>query len=94
MRQGALRGVVALLVVVGVGVGAAGPAGAGGPARKACVGRSVAPMASQQPAPGAYGHLIGFFAKEPDSDHPGLGDAVALLQAGAVPDFVFPNVCN
>lgn len=66
------------------------PAHAATPATQACVGRSVSAFSSTYTRSGwAYRD----FAQDPYS-RPGLGDAVQQLQAGAVPDDAFPNVCN
>jgi hypothetical protein len=69
------------------------PAGAATPAVQGCVGSTVSPLAQNQPAPGAFGRGVEFFARDPFS-RPGLGDAIQALQAGVVPDLLVPNTCN
>ena len=67
---------------------------AGKPVVTGCVGASVSAVASNQPAPGAYGHAIREFAQDPETARPGLGDGVQQFQSGLVPDDVYPNSCN
>jgi hypothetical protein len=69
------------------------PADAAEPANQACYGESISALASNQPAPGAFGHGVVGFAQDPNSG-PGLGDGVQLVQAGVVPDWVVLNTCN
>jgi|SwirhirootsSR2_FD_contig_31_9789961_length_410_multi_2_in_0_out_0_1 hypothetical protein len=71
----------------------AAPAGAAKPAVQGCVGSTIAPLAQNQPAPGAFGHGVESFARNPFSP-PGLGDEIQALQAGQVPNNVVPNTCN
>jgi hypothetical protein len=84
---------VATSAAVAVVVTAAGVADAGPPANQGCYGESISALASDQPAPGAFGAAVVGFAQAPD-DRPGLGDGVQLVQAGLVPDEVVPNTCN
>jgi hypothetical protein len=84
---------VATSAAVAVVVTAAGVADAGPPANQGCYGESISALASNQPAPGAFGAAVVGFAQAPD-DRPGLGDGVQLVQAGLVPDEVVPNTCN
>ena len=72
----------------------AGVAGAGQPATHACVGQSLSALATNQPAPGAFGAGVVAFAQDPNLPPPGLGDGLQALQAGQVPDEVVPNTCN
>ena len=70
----------------------AGVVDAGPPAQQGCYGASISALASDQPAPGAFGAAVVSFAQAPGQ--PGLGDGVQQLQAGLVPDDVVPNTCN
>jgi hypothetical protein len=79
--------------VVTVLVVAPGVVDAGKPANQACHGESISALASNQPAPGAFGAGVVGFAQQPD-DRPGLGDGIQALHAGDVPDEVVPNTCN
>jgi hypothetical protein len=67
------------------------PADAAEPANQACVGESLSALAG----PG-FGEAIVFFAQVggPFNTHPGFGDGMQRLQAGAIPDQVAPNTCN
>ena len=51
-------------------------------------------LATNQPAPGAFGAGIRGFAQDPTLPPPGLGDGIQALQAGVVPDEVVLNTCN
>lgn len=84
---------VATTAAVAVVTSAAAVADAGPPASQGCYGESISALASNQPAPGAFGGAVVSFAQAPDT-RPGLGDGVQLLQAGLVPDEVVPNTCN
>jgi hypothetical protein len=55
-----------------------------------CVGKSLSALAMH--SQGNFGSAVVFFAQEPG--HPGLGDGIANLRAGNVPDDLVPNVCN
>jgi hypothetical protein len=66
-----------------VGVGSASAAE---PAVQGCVGESVS---SNAKAPGPYGAFISSVAM-----HGGIGGDVQVVQAGLVPDDVYPNTCN
>ena len=81
-------------VVFAFGVlgGGVGVAGAAEPSNQACVGESLSVLASNQPAPGAFGGAVSGFAQAPDGF--GLGNALQALQAGVVPDEIVPNTCN
>ena len=83
-----------LMVAAGLIAAVAGPASAATPANQACVGQSLSALASNQPAPGAFGHAVSGFAQRPNTVHPGLGDGIQALQAGAIPDTLIPNTCN
>jgi hypothetical protein len=93
MRRALLRCAVSLAVVGAAGVALAEPASAGPPRKQACVGKTFASAATSQPFPGALGHLVGNFAKDPFSK-PGLGDGIQQLQAGLVLDSTVVNACN
>ena len=67
--------------------------GTGPPTTRACVGESLSALASDQPAPGAFGAGVRGFAQAPDA-RPGLGDGIQALQAGDVPDEGVLNTCN
>ena len=82
-----------LVFAFGVLGGGVGVAGAAEPNNQACVGTTFSPLASNQPAPGAFGQAVTSFAQAPDG-RPGLGDAIQALQAGVVPDNIVPNTCN
>jgi hypothetical protein len=79
------------LIGGGVGVAGAGVAGAAEPNNQACVGESLSGLATTVPPPG-FGQGVVGFAQDPSGQ--GLGDAIQLLQAGVVPDFIVPNTCN
>jgi hypothetical protein len=87
---------LASMVAVGTTFVFAGTAGAGQPNNQACVGKSVSALASNQPAPGAFGQFVRGFAQNPGVPtlRPGLGDAIQVLQAGEAPDAAVPNTCN
>ena len=93
MRRNLLRCALSLAVVGTAGVAFASPASARTPRLQACVGTTFAPAATNQPFPGALGHLVGGFAKDPTTK-PGLGDGIQALQSGGVPDTVVVNACN
>jgi hypothetical protein len=80
---------ISLLAALGLNTGVAS---AGQPANQACVGESLSALATNQPAPGAFGQGVRGFAQQPDA-RPGLGDGIQALQAGDVGDEV-PNTCN
>jgi hypothetical protein len=89
----AFGSVVFAFGVLGGGVGIAGAAE---PNNQACVGESLSALASDQPAPGAFGQGVRSFAQDPGVPtlRPGLGDAIQALQAGGAPDDIVPNTCN
>lgn len=90
-----MRRLVVVTAVAIAGVVAAMPAvaSAGKPANQACVGKSLSALAMNQPAPGSFGAGVVGFAQAPDA-RPGLGDGIANLAAGAVPDDLVENTCN
>ena len=88
-----LAGAAAAALAAGLTLGAGNPAGAGEPRNQACLGESLSALASNQPAPGAFGQGVRSFAQDP-APPPGLGAGIQALQAGMVPDAVVPNTCN
>ena len=68
-----------------------GPSAASEPEPASCLGESFAAFAG----PG-FGQGVVFFAQVggPLNTRPGLGDGIQNIQAGLVPDWVFPNTCN
>jgi hypothetical protein len=88
-----LAGAAAAALAAGITLGTGNPAGAGQPSNQACVGQSLSALASDQPAPGAFGQGVRSFAQDPTT-RPGLGDGIQALQGGFVPDEVVPNTCN
>jgi hypothetical protein len=93
MRRSAIRlgvGTAVVAAALAMGVGAAGAAE---PNNQGCVGESLSVLASNQPAPGAFGQAVVGFAQAPVGQ-PGLGDAIQAFQAGVVPDNIVPNTCN
>jgi hypothetical protein len=87
------RMIVSVVFAFGLLAGGVGVAGAAEPNNQACVGESLSVLASNQPAPGAFGQAVVGFAQFPVGQ-PGLGDAIQALQAGVVPDNIVPNTCN
>ena len=85
--------IVVPAAIVAAATWAGGAVDAGPPANTGCYGESISALASDQPAPGAFGAGVRGFAQEP-GNRPGLGDGVQALQAGQVPDEVVPNTCN
>jgi hypothetical protein len=86
-----LRLILGLVLVGGV-LGAAAPALAAQPTLQGCLGESVAGGAQ---AVHPYGGLVSSVAKATGpGNRPGVGDEVQAIQAGNVPDVVFPNTCN
>jgi hypothetical protein len=85
--------VVATATAIAAGGIASGAVDAKAPANTGCYGESISALASDQPAPGAFGAGVVGFAQAPDA-RPGLGDGVQALQAGLVPDEVVTNTCN
>jgi hypothetical protein len=88
-----LAGAAAAALAAGITIGAGNPAGAGKPRNQACVGESLSALASNQPAPGAFGQAVRSFAQDP-APPPGLGAGIQAVQAGMVPDAVVLNTCN
>ena len=86
------RGAVVTGVLAGVVLGSGGVAGASGPVVQACV--DDVQRRNRGLPPGDVEQLIVGFAQAPDTEHPGLGDGIQLLQAGMVLDEVAPNTCN
>jgi hypothetical protein len=77
--------VAAAMVTVGMG-----SASAGQPAVQGCVGESVMLHARfQQP----YGQTV-INPNAPRNPFGSIGDAVQLIQAGQVPNFIYYNTCN
>ena len=89
-----VRAALAACLATGVVLAAGSAAGAGQPANQACIGESLSALATNQPAPGAFGAGVRGFAQDPTLPPPGLGDGLQALQAGVVPDEVVPNTCN
>jgi hypothetical protein len=83
-----------MMVAAGFIAAVAGPASAATPAKQACVGESLSALASNQPSNGSFGAAVVGFAQMPGTAHPGLGDGIQALQAGAVSDVTVPNTCN
>jgi hypothetical protein len=78
---------ISILAAIGFGTGVAS---AGQPANQACVGESLSALASNQPAPGAFGQGTRDFAQLPGPH----GANIQAFQAGVVDDEVVPNTCN
>jgi hypothetical protein len=93
-RRAIVRVVLAAGLAAGVVLASGSTAGAGQPANQACVGESLSALATNQPAPGAFGAGVRGFAQDPTLPPPGLGDGIQALQAGVVPDDVVLNTCN
>ena len=68
---------------------ATGTASAAQPTTPSCVGESVSANAK---ALHPYGSFLSSVA--PRNDFGSLGDAVHAVQAGLVPDDLYPNTCN
>ena len=83
-----------MVVAAGLIAAVAGPASAATPANQACVGESLSALASNQPSNGSFGAAVVGFAQSPTTAHPGLGDGIQALQAGAISDVTVPNTCN
>ena len=79
---------VALMSTAVITLGA-GTASAAQPTSPSCVGESVS---SNAQALHPYGSFISSVA--PRNDFGTLGDAVHAVQAGLVPDELYPNTCN
>jgi hypothetical protein len=82
-----LVGVAVAGALLGIG---AGTASAAQPTVNGCMGQSVSANA-QVLHP--YGQVV-LAPNAPRNDFGSIGDAVQAIQAGAVPDEVFPNTCN
>ena len=80
-------------VVVGLGlVLGLGHAYAATAVQRGCVGESVSTNAQAIPR---YGQLISSVATNANGlGGPGVGTEVQAVQAGQVPDAIFPNTCN
>jgi hypothetical protein len=87
------RAAVATGVLAGVVLGSASVAGASEPVVQACVGTTLSDAAHALP-PSGVGQAVVGFAQAPDTEHPGLGDGIQLLQDGLVADDVVVNTCN
>jgi hypothetical protein len=84
-------GLVMMGLVVGL-LGGVGYASAAKPVVQGCVGESVSGNAQAIPQ---YGQVVSSVAKDATGlGGPGVGDEVQAVQAGGVPDTVFPNTCN
>lgn len=85
------RLIIGFALAAGIYAGA-GTALAAQPVQQACMGTTVSSGAQAiQP----YGAVVSGFAQvSGDGNRPGVGDDIQLLQAGAIPDSVFPNTCN
>ena len=86
MRKLLVGGVIAGALVTG----SLGAASAAQPAAKGCVGESISANAQ---ALHPYGQVV-LDPNAPRSAFGTIGDAVHAVQAGQVPDSVFPNTCN
>ena len=83
--------VSALMVALALALGM-GHALAATPVQRGCVGESVSTNAQAIPR---YGQLISSVATNASGvGGPGVGTEVQAVQAGQVPDTVFPNTCN
>jgi len=94
MKRAFVHAAAAAGLAAGLVLASGAVAGAGEPANQACVGDSFSVLASNQPAPGAFGGAVAGFAQDPNLPPAGLGDGLQALQAGVVPDAVVPNTCN
>jgi hypothetical protein len=85
--------VVSIALCVGLlGAGAAATASAAQPVSQGCVGDTVTAAAH---AVHPYGSAVSGFAHDTSNgNRAGVGDDLQALQAGQVPDEVFPNTCN
>ena len=81
--------VVGTLVAALIGIGA-GTASAAQPVVRGCMGQSVSANAH---ALHPYGQVV-LKPNAPSNPFGTIGDAVHAVQAGQVPDDVFPNTCN
>jgi hypothetical protein len=89
----ALRRATVALALAGVTIVApAAVASASTPVMHACVGTTFSGNATSL-LPGAVGATVKGFAQEADA-RPGIGDGIALLQAGLVDDSTVANTCN
>jgi hypothetical protein len=86
MRRFVVFAAMAGVAVVAVG---AGTAAAAQPTSPGCVGASVSANAV---ALHPYGRFVSGIA--PRNDFGTVGDAVHAVQAGQIPDEVYPNSCN
>jgi hypothetical protein len=91
-----LRKKFAIAVAAGTligGVGIAGAVDAGEPAKQACIGDLF--NKAGRPFPDlTVGSFVSASAKGPAGEDPNFGQRVNAIQAGFVPDFIFPNDCN
>jgi hypothetical protein len=78
----------------GMAIATAAPAAAARPAVQACVGSTFSTGAHNAHGIIPQGQVVKDFAQDPNTEHPGLGDGIQLLQAGLVPDDVVDNSCN
>ena len=70
--------------------GSVGAASAAQPAARGCVGESISASAK---ALHPYGQVV-LDPNAPRNPFGSIADAVHAVQAGQVPDSVFPNTCN
>jgi hypothetical protein len=94
MKRALVHAAAAAGLAAGLVLASGVAAGADAPANQACVGTSFSFLASDQPAPGAFGGGVAGFAQDPNLPPAGLGDGIQALQAGLVPDEVVLNTCN
>ena len=87
MRKLLVGAVIAGAFVIGVDVGASSAAQ---PAAQGCVGETISANAH---AFHPYGQAV-LVPNTPRNFFGTVGDAVNAVQAGQVPDEVFPNTCN
>lgn len=76
-------------------IGVAGVADAGEPANQACIGDLFKKENRLNPDGNGVGEVVVGFAQGPHQGGFGtFGGSINAIQAGAVPDEVFPNTCN
>ena len=86
----ALRAGIAVGIVVGACAVPAASAFAGASDPPNCLGTSFRALAAH--SAGGFGQGVVSFAQAPGK--PGLGDGIAAVRAGVVPDGVVENTCN
>jgi hypothetical protein len=84
-----MRKLVVSAAIAAAVISVAGTVSAGQPVEPACVGETVSTNAKTL-------HPLGQFnaSVAPRNDFGTIGDAVQAIQAGQVPDDVYPNACN